>query len=196
MAVDITNYVMLELGRPIHGYDADKLRGPIRVRRATAGEHLTTLDGVDRTLSTEDLVVTDDSGIIGLGGVMGGETTEMSPTTTRVLVEAAHWDAVSMFRTGKRHKLTSEAGKRNERGVDPVITPAAADRVVELLVQYGGGTADPGVTVVGEAPAPASRSRWPPTCRRASRASTSLPETTVANLEKVGCVVGDGPHEC
>ena len=123
LAVDITNYVMLELGRPIHGYDADKLQGPIRVRRATEGERLTTLDGVDRALSTEDLVVTDDSGIIGLGGVMGGETTEMSATTTRVLVEAAHWDAVSMFRTGKRHKLTSEAGKRNERGVDPVITP-------------------------------------------------------------------------
>ena len=156
LAVDITNYVMLELGRPIHGYDADKLQGPIRVRRATEGERLTTLDGVDRALSTEDLVVTDDSGIIGLGGVMGGETTEMSATTTRVLVEAAHWDAVSMFRTGKRHKLTSEAGKRNERGVDPVITPAAADRVVELLVQYGGGTAEPGVTVVGEAPRPAA----------------------------------------
>ena len=65
---------------------------------------------------------------------MGGETTEMSATTTRVLVEAAHWDAVSMFRTGKRHKLTSEAGKRNERGVDPTICEAAADRVVELLV--------------------------------------------------------------
>ena len=93
LAVDVTNYVMLELGRPIHGYDADKLPGPIRVRRATEGEQLTTLDGVDRALSTEDLVVTDDSGIIGLGGVMGGETTEMSATTTRVLVEAAHWDA-------------------------------------------------------------------------------------------------------
>ena len=78
LAVDVTNYVMLELGRPIHGYDADKLQGPIRVRRATEGERLTTLDGVDRALSTEDLVVTDDSGIIGLGGVMGGETTEMS----------------------------------------------------------------------------------------------------------------------
>ena len=100
LAVDVTNYVMLETGRPIHGYDADKLQGPIGVRRARDGERLTTLDGTDRTLSTEDLVVTDDSGIIGLGGVMGGETTEMSATTTRVLVEAAHWDAVSMFRTG------------------------------------------------------------------------------------------------
>ena len=128
LAVDITNYVMLELGRPIHGYDADKLQGPIRVRRAAEGERLTTLDGIDRALLAGpegDLVVTDDSGIIGLGGVMGGETTEMSETTVNVLVEAAHWDAVSMFRTGKRHKLTSEAGKRNERGVDPVITPAA-----------------------------------------------------------------------
>jgi phenylalanyl-tRNA synthetase beta chain len=192
LAVDITNYVMLELGRPIHGYDADKLQGPIRVRRATEGEHLTTLDGVDRALSTEDLVVTDDSGIIGLGGVMGGETTEMSSSTTRVLVEAAHWDAVSMFRTGRRHKLTSEAGKRNERGVDPVITPAAADRVVELLVEHGGGTAEPGVTVVGQAPP-----------RQPIEMATDLParisgieiaaEVAVANLEKVGCRSdGDG----
>ncbi len=190
LAVDVTNYVMLELGRPIHGYDADKLYGPIRVRRATEGEHLTTLDGVDRPLSAEDLVVTDDSGIIGLGGVMGGETTEMSSTTTRVLVEAAHWDAVSMFRTGKRHRLTSEAGKRNERGVDPVITPAAADRVVELLVRYGGGTAEPGVTVVGQAPP-----------RQPIGMATDLParisgidipaEVAVASLAKVGCVAAD-----
>ena len=84
---------------------------------------------------------------------MGGETTEMSGTTTSVLVEAAHWDAVSMFRTGRRHKITSEAGKRNERGVDPTICEAAADRVVELLVEHGGGQADPGVTVVGTPPA-------------------------------------------
>src|SRR3954447_23929409 len=191
LAVDVTNYVMLEIGRPIHGYDADRLTGPIRVRRAADGERLTTLDGVDRALSPEDLVVTDDSGIIGLGGVMGGETTEMSATTTSVLVEAAHWDAVSMFRTGKRHKLTSEAGRRNERGVDPVITPAAADRVVELLVQYGGGTAEPGVTVVGEAPP-----------REPIDMATDLParisgidipaEVAVANLQKVGCAPGDG----
>jgi phenylalanyl-tRNA synthetase beta chain len=153
LAVDVTNYVMLETGRPIHGYDADKLRGAIVVRRARDGERLTTLDGTDRKLDAGDLVVTDDSGIIGLGGVMGGETTEMSGTTTSILVEAAHWDAVSMFRTGRRHRITSEAGKRNERGVDPTICEAAADRVVELLVEHGGGHADPGVTVVGTPPA-------------------------------------------
>jgi phenylalanyl-tRNA synthetase beta chain len=153
LAVDVTNYVMLETGRPIHGYDADKVQGAIGVRRARDGETLTTLDGTKRILDPADLVVTDDSGIIGLGGVMGGETTEMSDTTTSILVEAAHWDAVSMFRTGRRHKITSEAGKRNERGVDPTICEAAADRVVELLVEHGGGRADPGVTVVGTPPA-------------------------------------------
>ncbi|WP_148614932.1 phenylalanine--tRNA ligase subunit beta [Nocardioides rubriscoriae] len=188
LAVDVTNYVMLEIGRPIHAYDADKLTGPIGVRRARAGERLTTLDGTDRALSPEDLVVTDDSGIIGLGGVMGGEPTEISGTTTRVLVESAHWDATSMFRTGKRHKIGSEAGKRNERGVDPTVCEAAADRVVELLVTHGGGVAVPGVTVAGSAPQP-----------RPIEMAVDLParisgmpvpdETTVAHLEAVGCAV-------
>jgi phenylalanyl-tRNA synthetase beta chain len=188
LAVDVTNYVMFELGRPIHGYDADKLAGAIRVRRAEQGERLTTLDGTDRALSSEDLVVTDDSGIIGLGGVMGGATTEMSATTTRVLIESAHWDATSMFRTGRRHKLTSEAGKRNERGVDPEICEAAADRVAELLAMYGGGTIEPGVTVVGTPPAP--RSLTIPIDLPARITGMQIDsQTTVANLEAVGCVV-------
>lgn len=188
LAVDITNYVMLETGRPIHGYDADRLQGTIRVRRAREGERLTTLDGTDRALSTEDLVVTDDSGLIGLGGVMGGETTEMSETTTNILVEAAHWDATSMFRTGKRHRISSEAGKRNERGVDPTITPAAADRVVELLTTYGGGTADPGVTVVGEVPAQPQITISYDLPARITGVDIDA-ATTVANLEAVGCAL-------
>jgi phenylalanyl-tRNA synthetase beta chain len=188
LAVDVTNYVMLETGRPIHGYDRDKLQGPIRVRRAKDGEQMTTLDGAERTLSAEDLVVTDDSGIIGLGGVMGGETTEMSETTTNVLVEAAHWDAVSMFRTGKRHKISSEAGKRNERGVDPTICEAAADRVVELLVEHGGGTAQPGVTVVGTAPAASPIEIATDLPARIS--GIDIPaSTTVELIEAVGCTV-------
>jgi phenylalanyl-tRNA synthetase beta chain len=188
LAVDVTNYVMLETGRPIHGYDLDKLQGAIRVRRATDGERMTTLDGNERTLSAEDLVVTDDSGIIGLGGVMGGETTEMSATTTNVLVEAAHWDAVSMFRTGKRHKISSEAGKRNERGVDPAICPAAADRVVELLVQLGGGTAGHGVTVVGEPPAPSSIRIGYDLPARISGIQIDA-DTVVTNLQAIGATV-------
>ncbi|CAA9402540.1 MAG: Phenylalanyl-tRNA synthetase beta chain [uncultured Nocardioides sp.] len=188
LAVDVTNYVMLELGRPIHGYDADKLSGPIRVRRARAGERLTTLDGTDRELDTEDLVVTDDSGIIGLGGVMGGETTEMSGSTTRVLIEAAHWDATAMFRTGRRHRLTSEAGKRNERGVDPTICEAAAQRVAELLAEHGGGTIDDGVTVVGTPPPPVSITIPVDLPARVSGMEIAS-GTTVENLEAVGCEV-------
>jgi phenylalanyl-tRNA synthetase beta chain len=191
LAVDVTNYVMFELGRPIHGYDADKLSGPIRVRRATDGERLTTLDGNDRALSPEDLVVTDDSGIIGLGGVMGGAKTEMSGTTSRVLIEAAHWDAVSMFRTGRRHKLTSEAGKRNERGVDPTICEAAAERVAELLAEYGGGTVEPGVTVVGEPPEPPTITIPIDLPARVTGMNIAS-HTTIANLEAVGCGVEAG----
>ncbi len=188
LAVDITNYVMLETGRPIHGYDAEKVQGTIVVRRARAGEHLTTLDGTDRTLDPGDLVVTDDSGIIGLGGVMGGETTEMSDSTTSILVEAAHWDAVSMFRTGKRHKISSEAGKRNERGVDPTICEAAADRVVELLVAHGGASADPGVTVLGTAPIVPAVEVPGDLARRVSGMPISE-QTSIAMLGAVGCEV-------
>ena len=189
LAVDVTNYVMLETGRPIHGYDGDKLQGPLVVRRATPGERLTTLDGVDRELSTEDLVVCDDSGAIGLGGVMGGATTEMSGATTTVVIEAAHWDPVSMFRTGKRHRLTSEAGKRNERGVDPTICEVAADRVAELFTTYGGGAVSPGVTVVGTPPEP----RRDLAARRAARPRSpgcrSTATRVVANLRAIGAEV-------
>ncbi len=140
--IDITNYVMLELGNPIHGYDLDALTGGITVRRAAPGEKLTTLDGQERTLHGEDLLITDETGPIGLAGVMGGATTEMTDTTTNVLVEAAIFDTVSIARTARRHKLPSEASRRFERGVDPAIPYVAAQRVVELMVQYAGGTAD------------------------------------------------------
>jgi phenylalanyl-tRNA synthetase beta chain len=140
--VDITNYVMLELGNPIHGYDLDKLTGGITVRRAASGETLKTLDGQVRTLHPEDLLITDETGPIGLAGVMGGGTTEMSDTTTDVLIEAAIFDTVSIARTARRHKLPSEASRRFERGVDPAIPFVAAQRVVDLMVQYAGGTAD------------------------------------------------------
>ncbi|GGF35538.1 phenylalanine--tRNA ligase beta subunit [Marmoricola endophyticus] len=193
LAVDVTNYVMLELGRPLHGYDADELTGTVGVRRARDGEKLTTLDGTVRALDPEDLVVTDDSGAIGLGGVMGGEATEMSQTTTRVLIESAHWDPVSMFRTGRRHKLTSEAGRRNERGVDPTICEVAAQRAAELLVEHGGGTIEDGVTVVGTAPPREPISL--PVDLPAAISGMSIPaDTTLAHLAAVGCDVEVDPR--
>ncbi|MGF6823328.1 phenylalanyl-tRNA synthetase beta chain [Microbacterium sp. ZKA21] len=140
--IDITNYVMLELGNPIHGYDLDKLSGGITVRRAQQGETMTTLDGQERALHVEDLLITDDSGPIGLAGVMGGGTTEMSDATRNVLIEAANFDSVSIARTARRHKLPSEASKRFERGVDPLIPFVAARRVADLMVELAGGTLD------------------------------------------------------
>jgi len=142
LIVDITNYVMLELGQPIHGYDLDKLSGGIVVRRAAAGEKLVTLDDQTRTLDAEDLVIADDSGAIGLAGVMGGASTEIGAGTRNVLIEAANFDPVSIARTARRHKLPSEASKRFERGVDPQVAVAAAARVVQLLEQLAGGHAD------------------------------------------------------
>lgn len=140
--IDITNYVMLELGQPIHGYDLDKLQGGITVRRAAAGERLETLDGKVRTLDPEDLLITDDSGPIGLAGVMGGGATEMSDATRNVLIEAATFDTVSIARTARRHKLPSEASRRFERGVDPLVPFVAARRVADLMEEYAGGTSD------------------------------------------------------
>ncbi|MCS5720246.1 phenylalanine--tRNA ligase subunit beta [Herbiconiux sp. CPCC 205763] len=142
LIVDITNYVMLEFGQPIHGYDLDALQGGIVVRRAAEGETLETLDGQTRTLDPEDLLITDDRGAIGLAGVMGGAATEISDATTNVLIEAANFDPVSIARTARRHKLPSEASRRFERGVDPKVAQPAAARVVELLETLAGGTAD------------------------------------------------------
>ena len=148
LPVDISNYVMLETGQPLHFYDADKVQGEIVVRRAAAGEKLVTLDGVERTLHPEDIVIADDSGVIGLAGVMGGASTEVTDSTTRILVESARFDEVSVARTARRHKLISESSKRFERGVDPQIQAAAAQRAVELLVELAGAQVEPGVTDV------------------------------------------------
>ncbi len=149
LAVDVTNYVMLALGQPLHAFDVSTLRGPIVVRRAKAGETLKTLDDVQRTLYPQDLLITDSgTAVLAIAGVMGGATSEVGPSTTDVLVEAAHFDPTSVARSSRRHKLTTEASKRFERGVDPDVTDRAAQMAVSLLMEFGGGTADSGVTDV------------------------------------------------
>jgi phenylalanyl-tRNA synthetase beta chain len=162
LAVDITNYVMLETGQPIHAYDAELLDGAIVVRKAAEGEKLTTLDDVVRPLHPADLLITDASGPIGLAGVMGGATTELSPRTRNVVIEAAHFDAMTIARTSRRHKLSSEASRRFERGVDPQASYAAAHRVAELLIEHAGGTLVTAETVRGTVP---------------GRPSTTIPDT-------------------
>jgi phenylalanyl-tRNA synthetase beta chain len=138
LAVDVTNYVMLELGQPMHAFDRDAVQGPITVRLARAGEKLETLDGTTRTLTDDDLLITDDSGPIGLAAVMGGATTEIGDRTSGVLLEAAHWEPTGVARTARRHRLPSEAAKRFERGVDPEMTVVALARAAQLLAEYGG----------------------------------------------------------
>ncbi len=143
LIVDITNYVMLELGQPLHAYDADRLQGGITVRRANPGETIKTLDGQERKLHPEDLVIADDAGAIGIAGVMGGERTEVSDATVNVMIEAANFDPISIARSARRHKLPSEASKRYERGVDTNVAEFAAARAVQLLEVQALGTSEP-----------------------------------------------------
>jgi phenylalanyl-tRNA synthetase beta chain len=192
LAVDVTNYVMLETGQPMHAFDRDKLTGELVVRRARAGERLVTLDGDERVLDPDDLLVTDGSGPVALAGIMGGASTEIGPETTAVVLEAAHWEPPTISRGVRRHKLPSEAAKRFERGVDPEVAGAALQRACDLLASYGGATVEPGFTVAGHAVPPV------PITLRADlperTAGTPIPEPTVVRrLEQIGClVVGSG----
>ncbi|MFC4032170.1 phenylalanine--tRNA ligase subunit beta [Streptomyces polygonati] len=195
LAVDITNYVMMELGQPLHAYDRTRLDGPIGVRRAEPGEKITTLDGVERVLDAEDLVITDDRGTIGLAGVMGGAHTEIADFgsdagTTEIVIEAAHFAPVPIARTARRHKLASEASRRYERGTDPEITSAAAQRAVDLLVLLAGAGAEPGVTEV--VTPSAARTIAMPADHPDRVAGTEYGRRTVVRrLRQIGCEVDD-----
>ncbi|WP_228000701.1 phenylalanine--tRNA ligase subunit beta [Nocardia australiensis] len=145
-AVDVTNYVMLELGQPLHAFDAAKLNGGLVVRSANKGETLRTLDESERVLDGEDVVIADESGVISLAGVMGGATTEVGAESTDIVLEAATWNPLRVYRTSRRHKLVSEAGKRYERVVDPEINVAALDRAATLLADIAGGTVESELT--------------------------------------------------
>jgi phenylalanyl-tRNA synthetase beta chain len=191
LAVDVTNYVMLELGQPMHAFDRDAVRGPIVVRRAKPGERLTTLDGADRALDGDELLITDDSGPIGLAGVMGGASTEIGDGTTAVLLEAAHWEPTGIARTVRRHKLPSEAAKRFERGTDPEMTVVALARAAALLAQYGGAR------VVGGPVDPDTRGPRPAIALDAGRPSRISgvdypPSQVIEALTAIGASVDGG----
>ncbi|HJM89892.1 MAG TPA: phenylalanine--tRNA ligase subunit beta [Dehalococcoidia bacterium] len=146
--VDITNYVMLELGQPLHAFDLDAVQGTVVVRAAHEGEHMTTLDGEDRELSTDTLLITDDSGPIALAGVMGGLSSEVGDTTTSILLEAATFDAPTIRRTATRLGMRSEASARFERGLSAELPLHASRRATQLLIELCGGTARSGAVDV------------------------------------------------
>ncbi|GHH19136.1 phenylalanine--tRNA ligase subunit beta [Streptomyces lanatus] len=194
LAVDVTNYVMMELGQPLHAYDRGLVQGTIGVRRAGEGEKLVTLDGVERKLHSEDLVITDERGPIGLAGVMGGANTEIADhedvenASTEVVIEAAHFDQVAIARTARRHKLSSEASRRFERGVDPAAAAAAAQRTVDLLVLLAGGTAEGGVTEVVTPSAPHTITTAADHPDKVAGVEYGR-ETVVRRLQQIGCDV-------
>lgn len=145
-AVDVTNYVMLELGHPMHAHDANRIRGAFAVRFAHDGERVVTLDDVERRLDPQDVLIVDDAAVAAIGGVMGAGTTEIDENTTDVLLEAAVWDPAAVSRTIRRLHLVSEAGRRYERSVDPAVSVSAIDRCSALLAEIAGGTVQPRLT--------------------------------------------------
>ncbi|CAJ1502533.1 phenylalanine--tRNA ligase subunit beta [[Mycobacterium] burgundiense] len=145
-AVDVTNYVMLELGHPMHAHDRTRIHGGFAVRFARPGETVTTLDDIERKLDPGDVLIVDDVATAAIGGVMGAGSTEINDGSTDVLLEAAIWDPAAVSRTQRRLHLVSEAGRRYERAVDPAISVAALDRCATLLAEIAGGTVEPTLT--------------------------------------------------
>ena len=195
LAVDVTNYVMLDLGQPMHAYDLGTLTAPVVVRRARSGERATTLDDVERTLDAQDLLITDSTGgraarVLGIAGVMGGADSEVADTTTDLLLEAAHFDPVTVARSSRRHRLTSEASKRFERGVDPQLPRVAVARAAALLVEHGGGTVDEALTDVDRTSAPAPVAFDPAQAARLVGVPYTDDEVR-ATLTDIGCEVDD-----
>jgi phenylalanyl-tRNA synthetase beta chain len=140
--VDVTNYVMLALGNPLHAFDFDTLQGSVIVRRARAGEQLTTLDGNERALEPEDLLIADEAHAIGLAGIMGGAETEIGDGTTNVLLEAANFEPHAIFRTAERLRMSTEGQNRWVKGVDPYLAEPAANLATQLLLELTGATWD------------------------------------------------------
>jgi phenylalanyl-tRNA synthetase beta chain len=145
-AVDVTNYVMLEFGHPMHAHDRSLITGGFRVRFAEPGETVVTLDDIERKLDPRDVLIVDDAATAAIGGIMGAGTTEVRDTTTDLMLEAAVWDPAAVSRTQRRLHLTSESGRRYERTVDPAISVAALDRAATLLADIAGGTIEPKLT--------------------------------------------------
>ncbi|WP_214416807.1 phenylalanine--tRNA ligase subunit beta [Sphaerisporangium fuscum] len=188
LAVDVANYVMLELGQPLHTFDRSRLTGPIVVRRAEPGETLETLDHVTRELHPEDVLITDSSGPISMAGTMGGLATEISAESADIVIEAAHFSPSGVARMSRRHNLVSEASRRFERGVDRELPLYASWRAVQLLVALGGGTADHGVTDVSVEVEPITITMRADHPDRVAGVAYGR-DAVVRCLEQVGCTV-------
>jgi phenylalanyl-tRNA synthetase beta chain len=188
LAVDVTNYLMFELGQPLHAFDRSKLTGEIVVRRAEPGEQLETLDHVVRTLHPDDILITDQSGPISMAGTMGGLNTEIDEASTDLVIEAAHFSARGTAKMSRRHKLHSEASYRFERGVDRELPLRASAKAVALLYRLGGGQVTPGCTHASAEVAPVVISMAAGYPDRVAGVAYGR-DTVVRRLREVGCSV-------
>jgi phenylalanyl-tRNA synthetase beta chain len=186
LAVDITNSVMLEVGQPLHAFDLDALSGPVVVRRARAGSGSPRLDGQDRALDRRTCSSPTAAGPIALAGVMGGGPTEITAGTTSILLESARFAPLSIARTA-RAQAAVEASRRYERGVDPLLAPAAAELAVRMMVELGGATAGP-VSDHDAVPSPPVLA-LPLDAPGRLAGREYAPEAVRRRLGEVGCVV-------
>jgi phenylalanyl-tRNA synthetase beta chain len=188
LAVDITNYLMLELGQPLHAFDKARLSGPIVVRRARPGERLETLDHVVRELDPEDILITDASGPISMAGTMGGLATEVSEDSHYLVIEAAHFSARGTARMSRRHRLFSEASARFERGVDRELPLRASAKAAAMLTALGGGTEVAGCTHASVDVAPVTVSMAAGYPDQVAGMAYGR-DTVTGRLRQVGCTV-------
>jgi phenylalanyl-tRNA synthetase beta chain len=192
LAVDVTNYLMLELGQPLHAFDRAALTGPIVVRRARQGEKLETLDHIVRELDPEDILITDSSGPISLAGTMGGVATEVCESSRDLVIEAAHFSPRGIARMSRRHRLSSEASARFERGVDPELQLRASARAATMLGVLGGGTVLPGCSLAAAEIEPVQIAMAADYPDRVAGLVYGL-DTVQARLREVGCVIAHLP---
>jgi phenylalanyl-tRNA synthetase beta chain len=192
LAVDVTNYLMLELGQPLHAFDRSKLHGPVVVRRARPGETLTTLDHVTRTLDAADILITDDSGPISLAGTMGGLATEIDDDSADIVIEGAHFSDTGTAKMARRHRLHSEASYRFERGTDRELPPRATARAAALLAGLGGATIVPGASRAEVPVTPVTIQLAADYPDRVAGVVYGM-DTVVTRLQEVGCEVRSTP---
>ncbi|MFM6940835.1 MAG: phenylalanine--tRNA ligase subunit beta [Candidatus Planktophila sp.] len=193
LVVDITNYVMLELGQPLHAFDADKISGSLAIKRAGSVQKFTTLDGQERTLSADDLMVCDDVKPLALAGTMGGLESEITSSTTRIAVEAVRFDPVAVAKNSRRHKLSSEASRRLERSVDPSLAEFSSARFVQLLTQLS--SAKHVETVIDGEPRYAPIVKVDPAYVAATLGISITPAEIATQLRAVGCDVNEATFE-
>lgn len=193
LVVDITNYVMLELGQPLHAFDADKISGGLSIKRAGSAQKFTTLDGQERTLHADDLMVWDDVKPLALAGTMGGLESEITETTTRIAVEAVRFNPVAIAKNSRRHKLSSEASRRLERSVDPSLAEFASARFVQLLTELS--TASHVETVIDGQPRFAPVVKVDPAYVSSTLGIELTPTEIASHLRSVGCDVNESTFE-